>query len=172
MLDIYRYGLHHGKGVFDHDGRGPGCFVVMEESHELFGESSNNEDQYSASTRTALYEGMFRRVRALGLRLVAVAQQPSSLPDAVTANINNVFIHKVRAKEDRDKAFALLNWMTQVGQNLREWRYLGEMPTGYCIARLDARVDYTESAPVQFLTEPALLSEVGDDYLAALSRRK
>ena len=171
MLAIYRYGLHHGKGVFDHDGRGPGCFVVMEESHELFGQSGNDEDSYSASTRTALYEGMFRRVRALGLRLVAVAQQPSTLPDAVTANINTVFIHKVRAKEDRDKSFALLNWMSQIGQNLREWRYLGEMPTGYCIARLDARQDYTESAPIQFKTDMALLNEVTDKQLADLARR-
>ena len=172
MLAIYRYGLHHGKGVFDHNGKGPGCFVVMEESHELFGEQVSNEDSYSASTRTALYEGMFRRVRALGLRLIAVAQQPSALPDSVTANINNVFIHKVRAKEDRDKAFSLLNWAaTAIGGQLREWRYLGEMPTGYCIARLDARADYTESAPVQFLTEPAVLHEVGDTELAALAER-
>ena len=172
MLAIYRYGLHHGKGVFDHNGKGPGCFVVMEESHELFGEQVSNEDSYSASTRTALYEGMFRRVRALGLRLIAVAQQPSALPDSVTANINNVFIHKVRAKEDRDKAFSLLNWAsTAIGGQLREWRYLGEMPTGYCIARLDARADYTESAPVQFLTEPAVLHEVSDAELAALANR-
>ena len=172
MLAIYRYGLHHGKGVFDHNGKGPGCFVVLEESHELFGEQVSNEDSYSASTRTALYEGMFRRVRALGLRLVAVAQQPSALPDSVTANINNVFIHKVRAKEDRDKAFSLLNWAaTAIGGQLREWRYLGEMPTGYCIARLDARVDYTESAPVQFLTEPAVLHEVSDAELAELANR-
>ena len=171
MLAIYRYGLHHGKGVFDHDGRGPGCFVVMEESHELFGEKVSNEDSYSASTRTALYEGMFRRVRALGLRLVAVAQQPSALPDSVTANINNVFIHKVRAKEDRDKAFALLNWAaTAIGGQLREWRYLGEMPTGYCIARLDARKDYTESAPIQFLTDPPVLREVSNDELEQLAR--
>ena len=172
MLAIYRYGLHHGKGIFDHNGKGPGCFVVMEESHELFGEQVSNEDTYSASTRTALYEGMFRRVRALGLRLIAVAQQPSALPDSVTANINNVFIHKVRAKEDRDKAFSLLNWAaTAIGGQLREWRYLGEMPTGYCIARLDARSEYTESAPVQFLTEPAVLHEVGDAELAALANR-
>jgi hypothetical protein len=172
MLAIYRYGLHHGKGVFDHDGKGPGCFVVLEESHELFGESSSNEDTYSASTRTALFEGMFRRVRALGLKLVAVAQQPSTLPDSVTANINNVFIHKVRSKEDRDKAFALLNWAaTAIGGQLREWRYLGEMPTGYCIARLDARTDYTESAPIQFLTEPPVLHEVSDAELAALAAR-
>ena len=172
MLAIYRYGLHHGKGIFDHDGKGPGCFVVLEESHELFGESSSNEDTYSASTRTALFEGMFRRVRALGLKLVAVAQQPSTLPDSVTANINNVFIHKVRSKEDRDKAFALLNWAaTAIGGQLREWRYLGEMPTGYCIARLDARVDYTESAPIQFLTDPPVLHEVTDEELAALARR-
>jgi hypothetical protein len=172
MLAIYRYGLHHGKGIFDHDGKGPGCFVVLEESHELFGESSSNEDTYSASTRTALFEGMFRRVRALGLKLVAVAQQPSTLPDSVTANINNVFIHKVRSKEDRDKAFALLNWAaTAIGGQLREWRYLGEMPTGYCIARLDARVDYTESAPIQFLTDPPVLHEVSDAELAELARR-
>ena len=172
MLAIYRYGLHHGKGIFDHDGKGPGCFVVLEESHELFGESSSNEDTYSASTRTALFEGMFRRVRALGLKLVAVAQQPSTLPDSVTANINNVFIHKVRSKEDRDKAFALLNWAaTAIGGQLREWRYLGEMPTGYCIARLDARVDYTESAPIQFLTDPPVLHEVSDAELAKLARR-
>jgi DNA helicase HerA-like ATPase len=171
MLAIYRYGLHHGKGVFDHDGRGPGCFVVLEESHELFGEAGGNEDSYSASTRTALYEGMFRRVRALGLRLIAVAQQPSTLPSAVTANINNVFIHKVRAKEDRDVSFSLLNWSNMIGQNLREYRYLGELPTGYCIARFDAQEDYTESAPVQFLTDPALLGEVSDEYLAALARR-
>lgn len=172
MLAIYRYGMYHGKGIFDHDGRGPGCFVVMEESHELFGEAVSNEDTYSASTRTALFEGMFRRVRALGLRLVAVAQQPAALPDSITANINNVFIHKVRAKEDRDKSFALLNWAaTAIGGQLREWRYLGEMPTGYCIARLDARYDYTESAPVQFKAEPAQLAEVSDRELAELANR-
>jgi len=172
MLAIYRYGLHHGKGVFDHNGRGPGCFVVMEESHELFGEHTSNEDSYSANTRTALYEGMFRRVRQTGMRLICAAQQPSALPDSVTANINNVFIHKVRAKEDRDKAFALLNWAaTAIGGQLREWRYLGEMPTGYCIARLDARKDYTESAPIQFVTEPTVLHEVTDAELAELARR-
>ena len=172
MLALYRYGLHHGKGVFDHDGKGPGCFVVIEESHELFGESTGNEDSYSASTRTSLYEGMFRRVRALGLRLVAVAQQPSTLPSAVTANINSVFIHKVRAKEDRDSAFSLLNWTNMIGQNMREYRYLGELPTGYCIARLDATTDYTESAPVQFLTDPPLLAEVSDAFLARLAAPK
>ena len=171
MHAIYRYGLHHGKGIFDHDGRGPGCFVVMEESHELFGEKVSNEDSYSASARTALYEGMSRRVRALGLRLIAVGQPPSPLPDSVTANINNVFIHKVRAKEDRDKAFALLNWAaTAIGGQLREWRYLGEMPTGYCIARLDARQDYTESAPIQFLTDPPVLREVTNAELEAIAR--
>ena len=169
MLAIYRYGLHHGKGIFDQDGKGPGCFVVLEESHELFGVGESNEDTYSASTRTALYEGMFRRVRALGLRLIAVAQQPSTLPDAVTANVNNVFIHKVRAKEDRDKSFALLNWSNQIGQNLREWRYLGELPMGYCIVRMDAQEDFTESAPVQIRTDPALLTPVSDEYLATLA---
>lgn len=169
LLAIYRHGLFHGDGVFDHGGKGPGCFIVMEESHELFGESGRNEDAYSAATRTHLYESMFRRVRALGLRLVAVAQQPSVLPEAVTANISTVFIHKVRADEDRKKAFSLLNWILQVGQQQREYRFLGELPLGHAFVRLDAVTDYTESAPVHIRTEPALLSPVSDAELARLA---
>ena len=168
LLAIYRYGLHHGDGIFDHNGKGPGCFVVMEESHELFGDAGSGEDAFSAETRTALYEGMFRRVRALGLRLIPVAQQPSTLPEAVTANVNTVFIHKVRADEDRKKVFSLLNWSNNIGQQMREYRYIGELPTGYCIARMDAKEDYTESAPVQFKTEPPVLSNVSDQYLKNL----
>lgn len=169
MLAIYRYGLFHGNGVFDQNGKGPGCFVVMEESHELFGESGNNEDAYSAATRTHLYESMFRRVRSLGLRLVAVAQQPSSLPDAVTANISTVFLHKVRADEDRSKAFDLLNMSNQISQQQREFRYLGEMPVGCSLVRLDAKVDYIESAAVHVYTEEPLLEEVSDAALKTLA---
>jgi epidermal growth factor receptor substrate 15 len=171
MLAIYRFGLHHGKGVFNHNDRGPGCFVVIEESHELFGNTSEEDDNFSARARTALYEGMFRRVRALGLRLVVVAQQPAALPDAVTANISSVFIHRIKEDLDRKKAFALLNWSNQIGQQLREWRYLGEMPIGYCIAGLSATTDYTQAAPIQFLTDPAMLNEVSDAELASLALR-
>jgi hypothetical protein len=172
LLAIYRYGLHFGKGVFDHNGRGPGAFVVLEESHELFGVNSTSGDQESIAARTELYEGMFRRVRALGLRLVAVAQQPSSLPEAVTANVSTVFVHNVKAESDRKSAFSLLNWSNAIGQQVREFRYLGEMPTGYCIARLSAKEDYTESAPVHFRTEPAQIDEVDDAWLADLARRR
>lgn len=170
LLAVYRFGLHHGDGVFDYNGKGPGCLIVMEESHELFGNPSAGEDTFSAETRTALYEGMFRRVRALGLRLIPVAQQPSSLPEAVTANVNTVFIHKVRAKSDREKVFSLLNWSNNIGQQMREYRYLGEIPTGYCIARIDANEDYTESAPIQFKTELPLLEPVSDQFLRQLPR--
>jgi hypothetical protein len=172
LLAIYRYGLFNGDGIFDHGGKGPGCFIVMEESHELFGESGRNEDAYSAATRTHLYESMFRRVRALGLRLVAVAQQPSVLPEAVTANISTVFIHKVRADEDRKKTFSLLNWVLQVGQQQREYRFLGELPLGHAFVRLDAVSDYTESAPVHIRTEPALLSPVSDADLIRLTANR
>ena len=168
LLAIYRFGLYHGDGIFDHNGKGPGCFVVMEESHELFGEAGNGDDSFSAETRTALYEGMFRRVRASGLRLIPIAQQPSTLPEAVTANINTVFIHKVRSEIDRKKVFALLNWSNNIGQQMREYRYLGELPTGYCIARIDAKDDYTESAPIQFKTEMPLLDPVTDEFLKSL----
>jgi hypothetical protein len=115
---------------------------------------------------------MFRRVRALGLRLVAVAQQPSVLPEAVTANISTVFIHKVRADEDRKKTFSLLNWVLQVGQQQREYRFLGELPLGHAFVRLDAVSDYTESAPVHIRTEPALLSPVSDADLIRLTANR
>lgn len=168
MLAIYRYGLYHGNGVFDHNGKGPGCFIVMEESHELFGETGRNEDAFSSATRTHLYESMFRRVRALGLKLVAVAQQPSALPEAVTANISTVFIHQVSDDNDRKKAFSLLNWLAQIGQQQREWRYLGEMAVGFAMVRLGAKEDYTEASPIQIRTDPPLLSEIDDRTLKSL----
>lgn len=170
LLSIYRYGLHNGNGVFDHDGKGPGCFVVMEESHELFGSIDKGDDQFTVAKRTEIFEGMFRRARSSGLRLIAVAQQPSKLPDAVTANVSTVFIHKLRHSEDREKAFSLLNWSNILNQQVREYRYLGEMGVGFCIARLDAKDDYTESAPVHFRTELTHLSSVSDDYLKSVKK--
>ena len=165
LLSIFRYGLHKGNGTFDHNGKGPGCFVVMEESHELFGSTDKGEDQFTIAKRTEIFEGMFRRARASGLRLIAVAQQPSKLPDAVTANVSTVFIHKLRHSEDRDKAFSLLNWSNIMNQQVREYRYLGEMGVGFCIARLDAKDDYTDSAPVHFRTEQSFLNPISDATL-------
>ena len=163
LMAVYRYGLHHGEGVFDHRGKGPGTFVVLEESHELFGDRSEDEDGFSADTRTALYESLFRRSRALGLRLVAVAQNPADIPAAVTSNTTTVLLHRVYDKADRDKVFSMINWSNMIGQQMREWRYLGEMPQGYCIARLDAKDNYLQSAPVQFLTDPAPMVGLDDE---------
>lgn len=163
LLAVYRFGLHYGEGTFDHRGDGPGTFVVLEEAHELLGERAEDEDVASASTRTALYSSLFRRARALGLRLIAVAQNPGDLDESITSNTSTVFIHRCYAKADRERAFSLLNWSNQIGQQQREYRYLGEMPTGYCIARLDARESWLESAPVQFLTDPAPISKLSDE---------
>jgi hypothetical protein len=167
LLAVYRFGLHYGEGTFDHHGDGPGTFVVLEEAHELLGERAEDEDVASASTRTALYSSLFRRARALGIRLVAVAQNPGDLDESITSNTSTVFIHRCYAKADRERAFSLLNWNNQIGQQQREYRYLGEMPTGYCIARLDARESWLESAPVQFLTDPAPISKLSDADMAA-----
>lgn len=49
---------------------------------------------------------------------------------------------------------------------------MGEMPVGYCVARLHARKSFLESAPVQFITEPAALGEVTDETLAYWSRNR
>lgn len=170
MLAVYRYGLHVGKGAFDHGGRGPGTFVVLEEAHELFGEAGEGEDRTSATMRATLYESLFRRARATGLRLVPMTQNCGALPAAITSQTSTVIVHRSYDPKDRERIFSLLNWSNMVGQQLREWRWLGEMPTrGWCIVRLDARDSYLESAPVQLVIDPPGLPPVGDDQLRALA---
>lgn len=165
MLALYRTGLNAGEGAFNHDGKGPGLFVVLEEAHELFGEQGADDDRFSASTRTALYESLHRRIRALGAVLIDVVQNPGDVPEAVTSNTSTVFVHRTYAKADRERVFSLLNWSNILGQQLREYRYLGEMPVGQCIARLHARNNFLESAPVLFVTDPAAIGKVTDDQL-------
>jgi DNA helicase HerA-like ATPase len=172
LLAIWRYGQFHGPGVFGHGGQGPGTFVCLEEAHELFGPPGEDEDAFSASTRTQLYEALFRRARALNLYITAVVQNCGSIPEAVTSNVSTVFIHRQYAEADRKRAFSLLNWSNQIGQQPREWRYLGEMARGFCIARMDARESYLESAPVHFKTEPPALSQVTDSQLRHIEQRR
>lgn len=165
LLAVYRYGLYHGKGTFNQNDQGPGTIIVLEEAHELFGDQGPDEDGEAAATRTALYESIFRRARALGLHLIAVAQEPSKLPSAVTANISGVFIHALREKTERDKAFSLLNWSNQIGQQAREYRYLGELPRGYALVSLSSQTHYLQAAPVQIKIEVPYLAEVSDKDL-------
>lgn len=49
---------------------------------------------------------------------------------------------------------------------------LGEMPIGHCIARLNARTHYLESAPIHFLTDPPGLAKVTDAELARMVQRR
>lgn len=46
------------------------------------------------------------------------------------------------------------------------------MPIGHCIARLNARKHFLESAPVHFVTEPAALGQVNDEQLAHWARTR
>jgi len=169
LLAVWRYGQFKGAGCFNHNGQGPGTFVCLEEAHELFG-AQEDDDSFSSATRTSLYESMFRRARALGMKLVAVVQNSGSIPEAVTSNTTTVMIHRQYADADRRRAFSLLNWDHTIGAQLREWRYLGEMAMGYLIVRLDAKHSYLESAPVQILVEPAALAKVSDAELAHLAQ--
>ena len=170
LLAVWRFGQFKGSGCFDHNGMGPGTFVCLEEAHELFGEQGRDEDAFAAATRTSLYESMFRRARALGMKLVAVVQNCGSIPSAVTSNTTTVMIQRQYDDNDRRRAFSLLNWDHTLGAQLREWRYLGEMAMGYLIVRLDAKESYLESAPVQIRVEPAALSKVSDLELARLAK--
>jgi hypothetical protein len=83
-----------------------------------------------------------------------------------------VFIHRTYDEADRKRVFSLLNWTNQIGQQLREYRYLGEMPRGYAIVRLDARESYLESAPVQILVDPPGLPPVSDETLRGLAAKR
>ena len=136
----------------------------------MFGSQGEDEDSYSASTRTALYESMHRRIRALGARLVDVVQNAGDIPESVTSNTSTVIAHRTYAEADRKRIFSLLNWSNMIGQQLREWRWLGEMPVGYAIVRLHARESYLESAPVQIVAEPASLGKVTDEQLREMAR--
>jgi hypothetical protein len=165
LLSVYTVGLMRGEGAYNQQGEGVGLFLVLEEAHELYGSGGDEEDQFSVSTRTALFESMHRRLRSTGARLINVVQNPGDIPEAITSNINTVFIHRAYADADRRRIFSLLNWSNMVGQQLREYRWLGEMPVGYCIARLHARDSYLESAPVQLVVEPAAMGKVTNALL-------
>lgn len=169
ILALYRYGLYHKEGTFDHHGTSPGLFVVLEEAHELFGKSEEGEDSFTVATRTALWETIHRRARALGMRLIDCVQNPGDIPEAITSNTPTVLVHRTYAKADRERVFSLLNWSNILNQQVREWRYLGEMPVGYCIARLNAKTNYLESQPVHFLVEPASLGKLSDTDLSRLA---
>jgi DNA helicase HerA-like ATPase len=167
LLAVWRYGQHHGQGCFDQNGAGPGTFVCLEEAHELFGDQGRDEDAFSAATRTSLYESMFRRARSLGMKLVAVVQNCGAIPSAVTSNTTTVMIHRQYDDNDRKRAFSLLNWDHMINAQQREWRYLGEMPRGYLIIRLDAKNSYLESTPYQIMVDPAAIAAVSDAELLA-----
>ena len=169
ILAVYRYGLHAGKGAFDQGGKGPGTFIVLEEAHELFGEASDGEDRVSANMRAHLYESLFRRARATGLRLVAMTQNCGYVPTAITSMTTTVFAHRTYDDEDRKRLASLFGWerTSLGGGHLREFRYLTEIPKGYCIVRLDAQESYLESAPIQILVDPPGLPPVSDAQLAA-----
>jgi DNA helicase HerA-like ATPase len=170
LLSVYTVGLMRGEGTYNQNGAGVGLFLVLEEAHELYGSGGDEEDQFSVSTRTALFESMHRRLRSTGARLINVVQNPGDVPEAITSNINTVFIHRAYADADRRRIFSLLNWSNTIGQQLREYRWLGEMPVGYCIARLHARESYLESAPVQLVVEPAAIGKVSNAQLAVWAK--
>ena len=172
LLALYRTGLCRGEGCFNQDGKGVGLTVVLEEAHELFGSQGEDEDAYSVSTRTALYESMHRRIRALGARLIDVVQNPGDIPEAVTSNTSTVIAHRTYAEADRKRIFSLLNWSNMIGQQLREWRWLGEMPVGYAIVRLHAKESYLESAPVQIVSDIASMGRVSDEQLRQMAENR
>lgn len=165
LLALYRTGLHHGEGYFNQDGKGVGLFCVLEEAHELFGSQAEDEDTFSAQTRTALYESMHRRVRALGARLIDVVQNPGDIPEAVTSNTATVMVHKVNSEADRKRVFHLLNWTNALGQQQREYRFLGELPEGHLIVRLSPKNHFLEAAPIHIKATPASLGKVTNDHL-------
>lgn len=172
LMSVWRYGQFHGDGSFDHDGDGPGTFVLLEEAHELLGGQQDAEDRATAATRTAIYEAMFRRARALGMRLIAAVQNPSEIPPAITSNTTTVISHTVVDPKDRDVIGSAFNWMGKtIGQHPREWRYLGEMPVGHLLIRMRARNHYLESAPVHVVADPVGLPRITDKQLNRIVAR-
>ena len=169
---VFRYGLTQGEGVFDQDGRGPGTFIVMEEAHELFGNQGDGEDREAAATRVAIYESMFRRARQLGLKLIVAVQNPAQVPNAILGNVGCVIAHQLVTEEDKRTTGALFNWISGIGQQFRELRYLGEMAVGHCIIRLRASGNFLQAAPVHIAVDAPDYPKVSDEYLATKNNAK
>ncbi len=171
LMAVWRYGTRKGDGVFDNNGTGPGTFVLLEEAHELLA-GSDSEDRATAETRTSLYESMLRRARSLGMRIVVSVQNPSQVPVAIVSNTSTVISHRLYDDADRKVVAGLLNWAnTAMGGQLREVRYLGELPVGFAVVRTDAKRHFTESAPVQIKVDPAPLVTLDDTALRRLLTR-
>lgn len=171
LLAVWRYGQSHGKGVFNHNGAGPGTFVCMEEAHELFGSQEDGEDNATAERRTAIYESLFRRARALGLKLIAVVQNPADIPTAIHSNTSTAIIHRLSDERDRRVVAGLMNWNIQFDHR-REVRYLGEMPKGWCLVRLEPKDHFLQAAPVHVQVDPPALRELSADDLRQLLNRR
>jgi DNA helicase HerA-like ATPase len=172
LMSLFRYGYTNGPGTFDHGGKGPGTFVLLEEAHELFGSQGDGEDRESAATRVAIYESLFRRARQLGLRLIAAVQNPSDVPIAISSNVGAVVALQTTSEQDKEAVAALFNWINGVGQQFREIRYLGEMAIGHCVIRLRSREHFLEAAPVHVAVDAPELPPVSDAQLADLARRR
>lgn len=162
---VFRYGQHNGEGIFDQGGKGPGTFVIMEEAHELFGSPGDGEDRQAAATRVAIYESMFRRARQLGMKLIAAVQNPSEVPNAILGNVGCVVCHQVVTEGDKKTMGSLFNWVSGLGQQYRELRYLGEMAIGHCIIRLKATDNFLQAAPVHIAIDAPDYPRVDDAYL-------
>jgi hypothetical protein len=168
LMAVWRLGQHRGEGCFNHGGQGPGTFLVLEEAHELFGSQGDGENRESATTRVALYESMFRRSRALGLKLVAAVQNPASVPDAILGNVGVIVSHQLATDADKDTMAGLFNWIKGIGQHFREHRYLGEMARGHAIIKVRAHKHFLEAAPVHIAIDPPELPALDD---AQMGRR-
>lgn len=172
MLAVYRYGMHVGNGCFNHNGDGPGTYLVLEEAHEILGSGGAEETTDSAKLRTGLYTSMFRRIRATGMRLVAMTQNCAQIPPAIVGQTSTLFAHHTTELADRNTLFGLLNWINAIGQHQREFRYLGEMPSGWAIVRMKAQTSYLESAPIQVVIDPVELPTITDEDLAILAHNR
>lgn len=171
FVTVWRFGQATGEGAFSNGGDGPGTFVALEEAHELFGSQGEGEDAGTTATRTALWESIYRRSRHVGLRLIACVQNPSDIPPAIYSNSSTALIHRLYDAKDRQVVANLMNWESRLDHR-RELRYLGELPVGWCIARLDPIDDYLQATPVHFVTDPANLQAVTDDDLQSMSVRR
>lgn len=171
LMSVWRYGQTKGEGCFNLGGEGPGTFVILEEAHELFGSQGDGEDHATAQTRTTIYESMFRRARALGLKLVAVCQNVGDIPAGIYSNTGTVILHRLYDRKDREVAASLMNWDPMMDQR-REKRYLGEMPLGWTLVRLEPQSHYLEAAPVHIVVDPSDIAPVSDLELLELAQAR
>ena len=76
--------------------------IVLEEAHNVFGETSNNSVKTSKDIASEYFSNLLSEIRAYGTSLIIVDQSPSDINSNAIANTSIKITHALSTKDDAD----------------------------------------------------------------------